>query len=80
MIRGDTKDKELNMGNNARLSKEHFLLFCRKNKNTDHASLGLRVRLCEDLLNPPLEEPPQYFLPNLQKSEDCTDDFQVRGS
>jgi len=61
MICGDAKDKELNMGNNTRLSKEHFLLFCRKNKNIDHAALGLRVRLREDLLDPPLEEPPLVF-------------------
>ena len=33
----------------------------KKNKNTDHASLGLRVRLREDLLDPPLEEPPLVF-------------------
>ena len=56
MIRGDAKDKELNMGNNTRLSKEHFPLFCRKNENTSHTSLGLRVRLRDDLLDPPLKE------------------------
>ena len=61
MIQGDAKDKELNMGHNTRFSKEHFLLFCRKNKNTDHASLELRVCLREDLLDPPLEEPPSVF-------------------
>ena len=61
MIQGDAKDKEINMENNTRLSKEHFLLFCKKNKYRSHASLGLRVRLQEDLLDPPLEEPPSVF-------------------
>ena len=61
MIQGDAEDKELNMEDNTRLSKEHFLFFCRKNKNTSHTLLGLQVYLCKDLLNPPLEEPPSIF-------------------
>ena len=32
MIQGDTKDKELNMENNTRLSKENFLFFYKKIK------------------------------------------------
>ena len=61
MIQGDAKDKALNMEINTRLSKEHFLFFCKEKKNTSHTSLGLRVRLREDLLDPPLEEPPSVF-------------------
>ena len=62
MIQGDSKDKELNMEINPRLSKEHFLLFCRKKKiNTSHTLLELQVRQREDLLDPPLEEPPLVF-------------------
>ena len=61
MIQGDAKDKALNMEINTRLSKEHFLFFCKKNKNTSHTSLGLQVRLRKDLLDPPLEEPPSVF-------------------
>ena len=80
MIQGDSKDKELNMEINTRLSKEHFLFFCRKNKNTCHASLECWVRLCEDLLDPPLEEPPSVFLLDLRRSEGRTDDFKVQGS
>ena len=49
------------MGNTTRLSKEHFLFFCRKNKNKSHTSLGLWVCLHEDLLDPPLKEPPSVF-------------------
>ena len=72
MIQGDSKDKELNMQVNTRLSKtsrgtackylEHFC-FARKIKNTNQTSLGLQVRLREDLLNPPLEEQPSVFPP-----------------
>ena len=47
---------------NTRLSKEHFLLFVGKMKNTSQTSLELRVRLREDLLDPPLEELPLVFL------------------
>ena len=62
MIQGDSKEKELNMEINPRLSKEHFFLFYRKKKkNTSHTLLELRVRQREDLLDPPLEEPPLVF-------------------
>ena len=60
MIQGDYKDKELNKQVSTRLSEQQFC-FTGKLKNTNQTSLGLHVCLREDLLDPPLEEPPSVF-------------------
>ena len=62
MIKSSSKDNKLKAESNTNLSKKYFFLFLQeKLKNTNQASLGLRVRLQKDLLDPPLEEPPSVF-------------------
>ena len=62
MIKSSSKDNKLKAESNTNLSKKYFFLFLQeKLKNTNQASLGLRVRLHKDLLDPPLEEPPSVF-------------------
>ena len=54
-------DIELNMQFIQDFLRNTSFCFARKIKNTNQTLLGLRVRLREDLLDPPLEEPPSVF-------------------